>query len=403
VRKEAPRIKGDDVHIAIASVEPGTGALRAMYGGPDYVQSQRNWALTGRQPGSSFKPFALAAGLESGVSLFDTVNGNTVVFRDGTTVRNEFSYQYGAISLLRATEVSSNTGYADLTARVKGGPQTVLESATRAGIPADTPGLRANSVIALGTADVRPVDMANAYATFAARGQAAAWYVLERVIDTAGNIRYDHRSQTSQEFGPGVAADVTYALRQVVEDPAGTGTAAQALRCPAAAKTGTAALRPDTVTSAWFVGYTPQLSTAVMYVRGRDGTADLDGVGGLSTFFGGEYPARTWTTYMNQALRGRPCQGFPKPAFVSGASPTPTPTPTPTPSPSPTPTPTPTPTPSPTPSPTPTPTPSPTPTPTPSPSPSPSPSPTPTLTPTPTPTTSPTPTPTERSTPVAGR
>ena len=93
-----------------------------------------------------------------------------------------------------------------------------------------------------------------------------------------------------------VTADITSALQSVVTE--GTGAAAQALGRPAAGKTGTAG--PEGITqSSWFVGYTPQLATAVGYFRG-EGTAtdDLDGAGGLSTFFGGAYPARTWTTFM---------------------------------------------------------------------------------------------------------
>jgi membrane peptidoglycan carboxypeptidase len=324
VQAEQPTVDAKGVHIAIASVEPGTGALRAMYGGPDYVKDQRNWALTGRQPGSSFKPFALAAGIESGYSLFDTFEGDSYTYPNGTSVANEFGERYGSISLLKATEVSSNTAYADLTNRSDVGPERVLDSAIRAGIPADSSGLTANYGIALGTADVTPVDMANGYATFAAQGMEAEWYAVERVTDASGHVRYQHHVTPKQAFSPDVSADVTYALRQVVDSSSGTGTEAQALGCAAAAKTGTAALRPNTVTSAWFVGFTPKLSTAVMYVKGRNAIADLDGVGGLSTFFGGAYPARTWTAFMQSAGQGTQCEKFPAPAYVSGSKPTPT-------------------------------------------------------------------------------
>ena len=216
-----------------------------MYGGPDYVDDQRNWALTGRQPGSSFKPFALAAGLESGVSLYDTFDGNSYTYPDGTTLSNEFGTQYGYISLLTATEVSSNTAYADLTGQIPGGPVKVVDAAVRAGIPRDAPGLEANSGVALGTGDVTPVDMANGYATFAAQGRSADWYLIEKVSDTNGAVRYRHESTEKRAFGADVSADVTYALSQVVESSSGTGAAAQSLGCPAAAKTGTAALRPE--------------------------------------------------------------------------------------------------------------------------------------------------------------
>jgi membrane peptidoglycan carboxypeptidase len=146
-----------------------------------------------------------------------------------------------------------------------------------------------------------------------------------------------------------VTADVTYALQQVVKQ--GTGTEALALDRPAAGKTGTAALRPGTTTSAWFVGYTPQLSAAVDIYKGT-GRANLDGVGGLPTFFGGAYPARIWTAFMEGATRGMPIEQFPPPAWIGHTiNPLPSFTPTPTPTTS-TPSPTPTPTPSLTPSPT---------------------------------------------------
>jgi membrane peptidoglycan carboxypeptidase len=107
-------------------------------------------------------------------------------------------------------------------------------------------------------------------------------------------------------------------------------------------------LRPDTTTSAWFVGYTPQLAAAVDFYKGT-GKADLDGVGGLSTFFGGEYPARIWTAFMQAAMQGKEVKDFPPAAYVGDTvnpppppkpSPTETESETPSEAPSPTPTPT---------------------------------------------------------------
>jgi membrane peptidoglycan carboxypeptidase len=243
-------------------------------------------------------------------------------------VGNEFDYDYGAaVDLVTATEKSINTAYVDLTLEI--GPRRVLETAVAAGIPEDTPGLEANAVIPLGTASVRNIDMANAYATFAAQGEAAQWYVVQEVKGSNGGTRYQASPETSRAFDEDVMADVSYALQQVVEE--GTGAEASALDRPAAGKTGTAALRPDTTTSAWFVGYTPQLSAAVSFYKGT-GKADLDGVGGLSTFFGGEYPARIWTAFMQGAMQGKKVEDFPEPEFV-GEPVNPPPPPSPTPSP----------------------------------------------------------------------
>ena len=340
VRQERPRENARNVHIGLSAVQPGTGAVVAMYGGSE--AGQLNEATQARvQPGSSFKPFALAAALDDGVGLRSRFNGNSPQELPGTVkeVNNEFDRDYGSsVDLVTATEQSINTAYVDLTLEI--GPRQVLDAAVAAGIPEDTPGLEANAVIPLGTASVRNIDMATAYATFAAQGEAAPWYVVQEVKGANGGTRYENKPKPTRVFGKDVMADATYALEQVVQS--GTGAEARALDRPAAGKTGTAALRPDTTTSAWFVGFTPQLSAAVSFYKGT-GKADLDGVGGLSTFFGGEYPARIWTAFMQGAMQGMEVEDFPEPEFVGETvNPPPPPPPTPTETPTPTPTETPT-------------------------------------------------------------
>ena len=320
------------LHIALASIEPGTGALRAMIGGRNYTgdgpQDQINFATRGSQPGSTFKPFALAAGLKAGFTLADTFDGNSpYTLPDNTTVRNEGEssgvpggFSYGPVSLLTATEDSINTAYIDMTLSMENGPEKIIAAAAAAGIPRNAPGLNPNTGVALGSATVKPVDMANAYATFAAQGRRTDWYVIDTVSDSSG-LRYEHNERVERVFNPAVSSNVSYALQQVVE--AGTGYNAGELGRPAAGKTGTAtALQPNgeqRVSSSWFVGYTPQLATAVTYVRG-DGNNPLDGY--LDTFFGADYPTETWTAYMKQALQGAPIVQFPEPVELQGESPT---------------------------------------------------------------------------------
>ena len=330
VKEERPTTNAKDVNIGLAAVEPGTGALRAMYGGRDYVKDQRNWALTGRQPGSTFKPFALAAGLMNEISLFDTFEGDVYTFPDGREVGNEHGDKYGPVNMLTATQKSINTAYIDMTMNMDHGPQEVIDAAVAAGVPRNAPGLKPDPTITLGTADVKPVDIASAYATFANEGKRDDWYVIQKVADGNGENLYSHKKKEERAFPEDVNSNVVYAQEQVVK--AGTGVAAKALGCPAAGKTGTANLRPNTpgVTSAWFAGYTPQLSASVMYVKGKGGTENLDGVGGVSDFFGAGFPAQTWTTFMQKALEGRDCEDFPPVDYVNGR-PTPTYTPSPTP------------------------------------------------------------------------
>ncbi|HET7328145.1 MAG TPA: transglycosylase domain-containing protein [Nocardioidaceae bacterium] len=396
VREQRPTEQAAGVHIGVSSVEPGTGALRAMYGGPDYVQDQHNWALIGRQPGSSFKPFALAAGLEQGHALDDTFDGDSLTLPGGHTVHNEFDENFGPITLETATEISSNTAYVDLVTQLENRGADVVDSAVRAGIPEDAPALDPVLVSPLGVADVTPVDMANGYATFAAQGERNDWYVVERVMGADGVARYRHSDRPERAYSRSVANTVSQALQEVVTDPDGTGNAALALDRPAAGKTGTAAQADGDVVSAWFVGYTPTLSTSVMYVRGRDGQGVLDGVAYQDPFAGGGYPARTWTAAMQGALEGMPVTYFTPPIdqepveepYTPPPSPTDTPPAPPTYSPQPSAQPTYTPPPSPEltytppPEPDPTPPPSPaTPTPTPAPTPTPTPEPTPAATP----------------------
>ncbi|MCW2868339.1 MAG: glycosyl transferase, family 51 [Marmoricola sp.] len=360
------------LHVATASVDVATGALVGFYAGQDYLKSQLDWATLGGSPGSAFKPFALAAALNAGFSLKSTFDGNSpYTFANGSEVKNEGpgnGNNYGsAISLVTATEQSVNTAYSDLTESLgTDGPRQILNTAVKVGVPRKTPGLEANNAIALGSATISPVVMANAYATFANGGRHHEVFTVKKVTRASdGKVLYRAPRKTNRALTGDVAADVTYALQQVVQN--GTGRNALSLGRPAAGKTGTATNADGDVSSSWFVGFTPQVSTAVMYVRGK-GNEALNGY--LPSYFGADYPTRTWTAVMQAVLAGTPVESFPPPAFVSGTPPTTGHAPY-TPPPSPTYTPTPTQTPSKSASPTAKPSPSRTASPTPTPSPAP--------------------------------
>ena len=113
-----------------------------------------------------------------------------------------------------------------------------------------------------------------------------------------------------------IAADVSYALQQVVKS--GSGTAALGLGRPAAGKTGTSTNTAGDVVSAWFTGYTPQMATSVVYLRGN-GVGKLDGW--LPSYFGGDYPAETWTAVMQRDMEGVEEEEFPDPVYVDGDAP----------------------------------------------------------------------------------
>jgi len=313
-----------DLHAAAASIDVKTGRLLGFYAGQDYLKSQLNWALLGGSPGSSFKPFALAAGITDGFSLKDTFEGNSpLVLKDGQRIKNEGAgngTSYGSrVSLLKATEDSINTAYVDMTeSMADSGPVKVMDMAIDLGIPKNAPGLEPNIGISLGSATISPIDMANAYATIANGGMANKWYIVSKVTrGSDGKVLYEHEAKPRRALDEDIDHDVSYALQQVVQS--GTGRNAGALGRPAAGKTGTATNAKDQVSSSWFVGYTPQVSTAVMYVRGQ-GNEGLDG-GYLPSYYGGTYPAQTWAAVMRGVLEGLPTESFPPPAWVDGEAP----------------------------------------------------------------------------------
>ena len=294
------------LRIGLAAVQPGTGAVIAVYGGPDFAtQPYNNATQASAQAGSTFKPFALAAATEAGVTLDTPLPG-----KNGTVVAGYKVYNYAheswnhPISLLFATENSVNSAYVTLTEQI--GVDSVMSAAQRAGIPDTTPGWQRNLTFVLGTASPHPLDVADAYATFAARGVHAAPYVIQSIRSSNGGILYQAAVHTDTAFDPNVADTVNAALKRVITN--GTGTAALALGRPAAGKTGTT----DSNLSAWFSGYTPNLAASVMMAKGdaNGNPITLAGTGGLTTVYGGSFPARIWTAFMKGALQGMPVQKF---------------------------------------------------------------------------------------------
>jgi len=312
------RPKGlDELHTAVVSVQPGTGAVRALYGGPDYVKSQLNWATLKTQPGSTFKAFAVVAALENGYSLQTRLNGNSPLSIGDDKIENQgdsLGRSYGYVNLEQATQNSVNTAFADLTDQMEDGPNKILAAAREAGIPESTlDEISPVLGVSLGYAPVAPIDMANAYATLAADGKRADWFVIERVDPRRGGSLYKHNVATVQSIDEKVAADTLAALQTVVRS--GTGKSGRTI-CPTAGKTGTATAgsgADSRVSSSWFVGATPKLATAVMYNRGK-GNEELEGY--LNPFYGGTYPAKTFRAYMDQALAGSECGSFAKRANI---------------------------------------------------------------------------------------
>ncbi|MBM3720647.1 MAG: penicillin-binding protein [Actinobacteria bacterium] len=327
VFQQAPKDAPADLHIGLVSIRPGTGEIVAMYGGRDYLERQLNDATQAiTQAGSTFKPFALIAALQQGISLQTVWNGKSPLIFDDFIgrpyeVSNYGNKSFGDVSLLDASADSVNTVYVPLG--IKAGVERVIEAARKAGIPESVVMFPSPSVV-LGVSSPRVIDVANSFATFAANGVRAKPLLIKEVLGPNKGVLYQSRVETEQVFDEAVMADLNYALAEVVR----SGTAASALRNfgrPAAGKTGTSQQNA----SAWFTGYTPQLATSIAFFR-DDATQSLNGIGGLTSVTGGSFPARIWNAYMKVALKGQPKLDFPAPSNIGGTELVPIPDPIPT-------------------------------------------------------------------------
>ena len=310
--KKAPA----NLHIGLAAIRPGTGEIIAMYGGADYLERQLNDATQSiALAGSTFKPFAIIAALEAGIPLTSMWNGDSPQTFDDLgkpyEVSNYGNEGWGQIDLLEATKHSINTVFVPLGQFA--GLEKVVDVARRAGIPESIAMVPSPSVV-LGVASPHVMDVASAYATFAAQGIYSKPYLIASVTGPNKGVLYEGESQTQEVFSKDVMADLTYALKGTVTG--GTGSAALKLGRPAAGKTGTS----QSNASAWFSGYTPQLAASVALFR-DSASESLNGIGGLTSVTGGTFPARIWTSFMKGALKGQPTMSFPAPSNVGGLEP----------------------------------------------------------------------------------
>ena len=278
---------------AMASVEPGTGAVRAMVGGPGFDKFQFNIATQkGRPTGSSFKPFVLATAMEAGMVPNDQVSGvGPCVFDNPGQPQDyeaeNFGNSRGSVDTLRGqTMRSSNCGYLRLGELV--GLDNVVRTANDLGVTAE---VLAVPSLPLGPFDITPLDMSNSYATFANDGIRVDSYFIERVEDSTGEIIFSHDSVATEfrAISTQSARLVTDVLEANVRS--GTGTRARIPGQEAAGKTGTAQDFAD----AWFVGYTPCLATAV-WMGDPDARTPMRGLGGINVT-GGSFPAQIFQQF----------------------------------------------------------------------------------------------------------
>ena len=283
-----------DLNAALVAIDPDTGYILAMVGGRDYSTNQFNLATTARrQPGSSFKAFTLTAAIQEGMSPDVLIDCNSPKQVTSTwRVQNHGNSSYGTISLARATELSSNTGYAQVAVEI--GADKIVSAAQSLGIDVSLPSYPS---ITLGTVGVPVIQMAEAYATLAAGGVHRDPCAITKIEDRNGNVVYEHQDNPTRA----VSTSVAYAVTQVLEGVCTNGTASvvssnKTFDQPVAGKTGTT----EDARDLWFVGYTPQVSVAVwtgyiqeakIYIYGSEGTPARSSV-------------MTFTRYLNKTLTG---------------------------------------------------------------------------------------------------
>ncbi len=299
---------------ALTMVDNHTGAVKVMASGLPFEFSQFDLAVQGRRnPGSSFKPFGLVAALEEGYTLGHFWSGESpieiecefICSPDGTNIWTVHNYgsSRDVITLGQATYSSVNAVYAQVSDAV--GPEKIVDVARRMGVTESA--LNPVLSIVLGSSAVTTLEMASAYSNFATNGLHADDYIISKIVDHEGNVVYEHRPDVTQIGDPAVFA----AARRPLENVPKIGTAPRAnIGRAQGGKTGTHQSHRD----AWYVGFTPEYTTAV-WVGFEAEQKELEDVvingQNYDRVTGGRVPAPIWAEFMLIALEGLPESTFP--------------------------------------------------------------------------------------------
>ncbi|MDR1033192.1 MAG: penicillin-binding protein [Bifidobacteriaceae bacterium] len=321
------------------SLDPKTGGIFAGYGGHDFSKVEFNNITQAKaQAGSTFKAFALLGAIQQKISMHSTFDGNSPQSYPGLAkpVNNANGTSYGTIDLYRATAFSVNTVFLHLTQQI--GSNTVAKNAVSAGIGMKEEDIDNVGVLdAIGIASVSPLQLATAYNTFASGGKLMTSHIISTIDSNIGDNVYQFIDDSIQVFDAGDIALLTDVLR--APPSYGFATLLQNLNRPIAGKSGTT----DDMKSAWFAGYTPQVTaTFGIWLPGENGEvlsipefSSWNGAGNA----GSGFPTQAFDTYMLEGCADLPVEQFPTPPVTAQVStPTPTPKATKTPKPKPTPT-----------------------------------------------------------------
>ena len=337
---------------ALIAIDNATGDIKAMVGGYDFEESKFDRATQAlRQTGSSFKVYVYAEALSQGASPFDTVVDEPVTFTSGGQSYTPHNYDEkfeGRITLRRALADSRNIPAVRLLDKV--GIENTVALARKFGVTSPLPPYLP---LALGAADLTPIEHVSAFTVFPDDGIHIEPHYLRRVTSYDGAVLEELRPNVTDVLSPDVARTMVAMLEDVVQF--GTGVRAKELGRPSGGKTGTT----NDFTDAWYIGFTPQI-TAGVWVGNDDKRISLG-----KTETGARAALPIWLEFMQQAMQGMPVEDFPNvvplekiaptkqvqvdtpdtapPAdateqgLTEGAEPAPTPSPAPAPTPTPTP------------------------------------------------------------------
>lgn len=315
--KAASKALGNDNQFAagVAIVQPGTGHVLGFGQNRTFDQTQLAYATTGFQNGSTFKPITLAAALEDGWDIADTLSAPGSITRGGKSFSNQSRSGIGTMNAADALAVSSNTFFVRMSTDVTS-VRNVQQMARRLGIaiPENVTGTEAATT--LGVYDASPVATANAYATFAAHGVYCKPTYVTEATGPMGTYTVD--SQCRQELEPGVADTVAHALTTVVDGPNAARTGRKmSIGRPTMGKTGTTTGN----SSVWFAGGTPQYATAVWIGDPRGGFKHpVNRLKVYGRWLGGVHGSTAagpiWRDVMTQLHKDKPVQQFGTPSTV---------------------------------------------------------------------------------------
>ena len=302
---------------SLVSVEPETGAVKAMVGGSDFQQVKFNLATQGkRQPGSAFKTFVLSEAIRQGIStdtryLSKYLEVPMGEYEEPYVVQNYDFHERGPINLKTATEQSDNTVYVQLALDL--GLENVVDMASKMGIESALETYPSTAIGGLGEG-VSPYEMASAYSTLANGGVHMEPYLVEKVTreeDGEEVTIQEHEPEGKEALTRDKAAAVTQTLRGVVE----RGTASRyrdlvdEIGRPSAGKTGTS----ENFVDAWYIGYVPQLTTSV-WVGYPEERVPMVNINGLPEINGENYPLDIWSLYMQGAVGDLPVEQLDTPS-----------------------------------------------------------------------------------------